>query len=350
MIMRTHRIAVGAIAATVGLVLSACGAGAAPPSSEQDRNVTVTTYEGTSSFEAYLVEKTGFFDKHNINLEEVALPAGPQATNAFLSGSIDVHFGDVIQMFPLLSKGEEMEVIAGAAGMYWTVIGDKDLAGKPWPQSITQLRGKKVAVTVKGSVGEYIMRNTAIAAGMKPDDINTVATGGFPQSIAALENGNVDAAVLEPLSTAAMQVQGYPSLFSYQNPSQPTDTYPQEITDIIDQPEINYLVRKSWGEENPDVIKDFQAAIEEGFAYIQDPANFDEVVQILRKSSYNIPSLDDKQFEAFVQGQLDLYDASYSKEAAEAWSSFAKRVGVSGAESLPAPEEWVAASLLGANR
>lgn len=350
MITHTRRIAAGAIAAAACLALSACGAAAAPPASEQDRNVTVTTYEGTSSFESYLVMKTGFFKKHGINVEEVVMPAGPQATNAFLSGSIDVHFIDVISLFPVLAKGEELEVISGAAGMYWTIVGDKGRSEKNWPQSITQLRGMKVAVPVKGSAADHIMTNTAIAAGMKPGDINTVATGGFPQSIAALESGQVDAAILEPLSSAKMLGQGYPSLFSYQNPRQKADVYPAEITDVLEQPEINYLARKEWREENPDVVKDFQAAIEEGFAYIQDPANFDEVVRLLRNSNYNIPSLDDKQFKTFVQGQLDLYDASYSKEAAESWSSFAKRVGISGAESIPAPEEWVSAGLLGESK
>jgi NitT/TauT family transport system substrate-binding protein len=72
------------------------------------------------------------------------------------------------------------------------------LIGRTGIKKITDLKGKKIAVSTIGSAPHIILREAFTQSGMNPDkDVTTLAVGGSGERLAALTAGTVDATPLD---------------------------------------------------------------------------------------------------------------------------------------------------------
>jgi NitT/TauT family transport system substrate-binding protein len=133
----------------------------------------------------------GIFDKYGLDVELVTLPAD-QIVASLIGGELQMsHLAGT----PLVSG-----VLAGSDLAFFGRLDDKLrfwVFARPEYASVSDLRGKEIAITSRAGVVRRATELTLERNGMNPEgDVTYVATGNLPNSLAALLSGNVAAALL----------------------------------------------------------------------------------------------------------------------------------------------------------
>jgi NitT/TauT family transport system substrate-binding protein len=186
-----------------------------------------------------------------------------------VSGDYDFSFGNVTSILLAESQGLPLKVVAN--GVSSTADPATDFSAVVVPadspiQSVADLAGKRVAVNNLKNIGEVTIRKGVEDAGGDPASVEFLELP-FPDMPAAVANGDVDAAwVVEPFVTVATG-QGARAVF-----------YPfaEPIEDLT---VATYFTSEQVIQEDPDLVDDFQAAINESLEYAS--SNPDEVRRIL---------------------------------------------------------------------
>ncbi len=134
-------------------------------------------------------EAAGIWKDVGIQLQTSALRGDGQVQQALTGGNIDIGLGSGPGL-GFLAKGVPAIGVAAAAG-------PPDSMGlyvdsKSGIKTVADLKGKKIAVTTKGSLTDWLMKQLATQQGWSPDAIDTVALGDAKSMIAAMQTGEVD--------------------------------------------------------------------------------------------------------------------------------------------------------------
>jgi ABC-type nitrate/sulfonate/bicarbonate transport system substrate-binding protein len=163
--------------------------------------ISISNVEGSFLFGAVAAKK-GFFAEENLNAELIRI-AGNVMVPAMANGEIDytLMFGSVVRAtlssFPFKVAGSFVDSPTGA------------LVGKPTVTSPQSLKGKSIAVSSFGAGAHVTAVLTVQHLGMSPNDVKLVASGGDAGRLAALQNGLVDAALLNPAAAARAERLGF---------------------------------------------------------------------------------------------------------------------------------------------
>lgn len=163
--------------------------------------ISISNVEGSFLFGAVAAKK-GFFAEESLNVELIRI-AGNVMVPALANGDIDytLMFGSVVRAtlssFPFKVAGSFVDSPTGA------------LVGKPTVTSPQILKGKSIAVSSFGA-GAYVTAVLTVQhLGMNPNEVKFVASGGDAGRLAALQNGLVDAALLNPAAAARAERLGF---------------------------------------------------------------------------------------------------------------------------------------------
>jgi ABC-type nitrate/sulfonate/bicarbonate transport system substrate-binding protein len=176
--------------------LSAHTASAADPV-----KISISNVEGSFLFGAVAARK-GFFAQENLNPELIRI-GGNIMVPALANGDIDytLMFGSVIRAnlsgFPFKVVASFVDSPTG------TLVGKATLST---PQT---LKGKSVAVSSFGAGAHITAVLTVQHLGISPNEVKFVASGGDAGRLAALQNGLVDAALLNPAAAARAERLGF---------------------------------------------------------------------------------------------------------------------------------------------
>ena len=147
---------------------------------------------------AVAIERGGF-KKRGIDITEVISSSGGGTTmrNQIASGA---GYGVVGTAAALAAyrEGHDIRIVSAnvmsLADLFWVSMPGKGI------NSIQDLKGKKVAYTRPRSTSETLAKMAIAAAGIPADQIELLSLGKIGAGLAALERGDVDAAlILEPL-------------------------------------------------------------------------------------------------------------------------------------------------------
>jgi NitT/TauT family transport system substrate-binding protein len=187
--------------------------------------------------------------------------------DAFTAGKIDA---------VLMTNGDALVTGAGGAKSSMIMItdysnGNDMIVAKPGINSVTDLKGKKVAVEV-GLVEHLLLRNAMKKAGMKPGDIDIVnaKTNEMPQVLAAKDIAAIGA--WQPISGQAMKAA--PG-------SKPIVTSADEPGLIYDVLAVNPASVKARRAEWLKVVKLWDKVV----SYINDPKTQPDAVKIMAARS-----------------------------------------------------------------
>jgi NitT/TauT family transport system substrate-binding protein len=187
--------------------------------------------------------------------------------DAFTAGKVDA---------VLMTNGDALVTGAGGAKSVMVMItdysnGNDMIVAKPGIKSVTDLKGKKVAVEV-GLVEHLLLRNAMKKAGMKASDITIVnaKTNEMPQVLAAKDIDAIGA--WQPISGEAMKAA--PG-------SKPIYTSADEPGLIYDVLAVNPASVKSRRAEWLKVVKLWDRVV----AYIDDPKTQPDAVKIMAARS-----------------------------------------------------------------
>ena len=141
----------------------------------------------------------GEFKKRGVDITEVISSAGGGTTmrNQIASGA---GYGVVGTAAALAAyrEGHDIKIVSAnvmsIADLFWVSMPGKGI------NSIQDLKGKKIAYTKPRSTSETLAKMAVAAAGMTEDEVELVSLGKIGAGLAALERGDVDAAlILEPI-------------------------------------------------------------------------------------------------------------------------------------------------------
>lgn len=162
----------------------------------------------TSAAGIYYALEKGYFAEQGITLEMTGMRNMVDMVAPLTTGDLDIGAGGVASgVFNAFERDIGLRLIAGYI-VY--VVGDrfsmwlvrKDLAGQV--KDYADLKGKKVATSAKGTVGEMGMHFALARGGLSINDAEHVELG-FGDAIAALANKGIDvASSIEPFITQAV--------------------------------------------------------------------------------------------------------------------------------------------------
>ncbi|MCZ2401889.1 ABC transporter substrate-binding protein [Paenarthrobacter sp. Z7-10] len=199
-----------ALIAGLALALSACGSpSAAPPgqagggsAAAEGSGDKVVVGVGGQTLLTYLpttlAQQLGYYKDEGVNVELQDLQGGSKALTAMIGGSTQVTSGYYEHTIQMQAKNQSIKAFVNmnlSSGLALVVAPKNEGTIK----SIADLKGKNVGVTSPGSSTDMFVKYVLAKNGMKTTDASVSAIGAGSSAVAAVERGQVDAAVmLEP--------------------------------------------------------------------------------------------------------------------------------------------------------
>jgi NitT/TauT family transport system substrate-binding protein len=157
-----------------------------------------------------LAKQLGEFDKAGLSVELVDLKGGSDALKAVLGGSADVVSGYFDHCVNLAAKKQELQsfvVYDRYPGLVLVVSPSHNAEIK----SIKDLAGKKVGVSAPGSSTDFFLKFLLKKNGVDPAGVAVIGVGLGGTAVAAMEQGQIDAAVMLDPAVTVLQ-GGHPDL------------------------------------------------------------------------------------------------------------------------------------------
>ncbi len=152
----------------------------------------------------YLGVERGYFAKEGVEVELVPLQGGSDSVVQLAAGNFDAAVGGIgVSLLNATYRGLEFKIVAPMHAEKTPTATSLVISArrKDEIKTVSDLKGKKVAINATGAATEYWLAMALRKNGLKINDVQLV-TVAFADVPAALENGSVDAAMLgEPLTT-----------------------------------------------------------------------------------------------------------------------------------------------------
>ena len=275
--MRKSRLSALAALTVAGLMLAGCSGGSlsgesAAPSDDAASGelipVTVGLLQIAPHAAMQLAIDEGIFEEHGLDVTIQLGQGGAALLPAVSSGSIQFAVGNPLSVLVAASQGLEMKIVAGyshqeqgvpASGL--VVRADSGIA------SFKDLEGKTVAVNAVNTLGDLGTMGLVEQDGGDPEAVKFTEIA-FPDQLAQLEQGNIDAAwIPEPFISAALATDGMEYL------GNTFDVIPGLYSTVT-------FTSASYADANPDVVKAFAEGVADAtaFAMENDDLNREAIV------------------------------------------------------------------------
>jgi NitT/TauT family transport system substrate-binding protein len=293
------------------LVLSLAAAAGTAAAAELDE-LNVQSYPGTTlSLPLYVGQSKGIFEKNGLKVNIVGIPAGPQATQALLTGGVDI-MGNAVSNTLLAqarlaksgSNDRIIGIIQGESGLHYSLMGQSSIN---WPRQgdvkaiVEALKGKTVGVTAIGADTQQVVEGLLKMHGADPKSVTFIAVASGASAYAAFEAKHVDTIVGWAPTQTVLSDKGAKMLIDFRK----GDAGPQFSPWTV----LTYQALKSNVDKNPAKFTKFQKAIEEATAFTRDPKNLDELVGIFSKTGASGLSTD--QLRRAIAEYQPLYETKF---------------------------------------
>jgi len=151
-----------------------------------------------------LANQLGEYDKAGLKVDLVDLKGGSDALKAVLGGSADVVSGYFDHCVNLAAKKQELQsfVVYDRYPGEVLVVSPTHTADI---KSIKDLAGKKVGVSAPGSSTDFFLKFLLKKNGIDPASVAVIGVGLGATAVAAMEQGQIDAAVMLDPSVTVLQ-------------------------------------------------------------------------------------------------------------------------------------------------
>jgi NitT/TauT family transport system substrate-binding protein len=152
-----------------------------------------------------LAKQLGEFEKAGINVEVVDFKGGSESLKAVIGGSADMVSGYFDHCVNLAAKGQHLQafVVYDRFPGFALVVSPKHTSEI---NSIKDLANKKVGVSAPGSSTDFFLKYMLSKNGVDPNSVSVIGVGLGGSAIAAMEQGQIDAAIM--LDPAVTLLQG----------------------------------------------------------------------------------------------------------------------------------------------
>lgn len=200
------------------------------------------------------------FEKDGIKVKFHELTTGPEQTNALAAGELDfLHALGGTSAIIAASNGVDLKItnVYSRSPKGFMILSKKDNITTP-----ESLKGKKIGGP-KGTILHQVLVGYLGKGNLKEDDVQFINMG-LPEAFAAMESGNIDAALLAgPVALKAI------------NNGAKVVTNGEGLTQGL----VVTAVSGKFLEKNPDIVKRFVKVNEEAVKYIDK--NFEDMLKIV---------------------------------------------------------------------
>ena len=142
-----------------------------------------------------LAKQLGEYEKAGVNVELVDFKGGSESLKAVIGGSADVVSGYFDHCVNLAAKGQHLQafVVYDRYPGLALVVSPKHTAEI---KSIKDLANKKVGVSAPGSSTDFFLKYLLSKNGVDPNSVAVIGVGLGATAVAAMEQGQIDAAVM----------------------------------------------------------------------------------------------------------------------------------------------------------
>src|SRR6516225_8912741 len=151
-----------------------------------------------------LAKQLGEFEKAGIDVDLVDLKGGSDALKAVLGGSADVVSGYFDHCVNLAAKKQELQAFV-VYDRYPGLVLVVSPSHSEEIKSIKDLAGKKVGVTAPGSSTDFFLKYLLKKNDIDPAGTAVIGVGLGATAVAAMEQGQIDAAVMLDPSVTVLQ-------------------------------------------------------------------------------------------------------------------------------------------------
>ncbi|MBR1157946.1 ABC transporter substrate-binding protein [Bradyrhizobium elkanii] len=245
-----------------------------------------------------LAKQLGEYDKAGLAVELVDLKGGSDALKAVLGGSADVVSGYFDHCVNLAAKKQELQafVVYDRYPGLVLVVSPKHTGEI---NSIKDLAGKKVGVSAPGSSTDFFLKYLLKKNGLDPAGTAVIGVGLGATAVAAMEQGQIDAAVM--LDPAVTVLQG-----SYKDLKILSDTRTQHDTLAVfggEYPGGALYSTAAWVKGHEKEVQALTNAIMATLAWIHSHSAED----IMAKMPDEIVGKDKAQYLAALKNTIPMY-------------------------------------------
>jgi NitT/TauT family transport system substrate-binding protein len=255
---RTRLLSLSAVVASV-VALSGCGGG----SGGDLESIKIGYPSNTAEYgDLYVCQENGVFADNGLDVELTLLKSSTQLVAALSSGTVQIAGGDGRAIASGALKDVDLKIVALKLGVYFV-----ELWGRPEIRSVGDLKGKKVGVTVPGSVTDTSTR--ILLKDKKLDGaVDLVNLNSLSALLSAAKSGELDAMVSSPPAPAETRTEGW-----------------HKVTDMTGYPTAAsvYAVTGAFDRDHADTVRKFMKADVECLAYLRDEKNRDKIVDAIQK-------------------------------------------------------------------
>lgn len=255
----------GAALLAAGIVLAVAGtAGAATPvkpATMTDIKIGVTGLTINLYWDLMVAREAGFFAANNLNPNFITIGQPATLAAAAAAGSVNFVVEATDGEIGAIEAGGPLKLIAGEA------LGSFSLVSMPSIKKISDLKGKKIAVSDPNTGSTLLLVALLKKNGLTRDDVTFVQSAATAARFAALQAGAVEASLL----------------------SQPTDLVAEDAgfnilgntASAIRQYQITaHAVNTDWAKNNQAAVIAYVRSIRNAQQFLWNPVNHDKALTI----------------------------------------------------------------------
>jgi NitT/TauT family transport system substrate-binding protein len=216
----------------------------------------------TNNYPSYFASWLGFYKEEGIEVTISQVAGASKILEAVVGGSADVGGGVYEQTIQMAAEGKSIVCFLSLLkSPNFAILGARGVA------NLADLRGKTVGVSSVGSPSQFYLNYLLRKEGVNPSEVSTATVGMGATAMAALEHGQVDAAVLFGSAIPAFLARK-PDAAILADTRTPEGL--RAAFQVTDYPASCLLARREWLDANPEAAKKIARAVVRSLAWIRD--------------------------------------------------------------------------------
>src|SRR5579884_4088389 len=207
---------------------------------------------GSVSMVVPVTQQLGLFEENGLDVTVTYIQGGARTAASVLAGETPISFaGGQPVISTQLSGGDLVSIALFVPRFTYEIMAGPDI------QSPEQLRGGRLSSSARRGTADMAVQHVAELWGMKVDeDFQVLATGGISERLAALQSGQVQAAVVEPPYSVFARRAGFHSLINLRDSD-------------YQAPSFGLIATRAYIAANEDVVRRFVRATTEGIYHLK---------------------------------------------------------------------------------
>jgi NitT/TauT family transport system substrate-binding protein len=262
----------------------------------------------TNNYPSYFAEWLGYFHEEGVDVEISQIAGASKVLEAIVGGSADVGGGVYEQAIQMAE--EHRDVVS-----FVSLLRSPNFAlvALPGITSVADLKGKIAGVSSVGSPSQVYLNHLLHAAGVPVYSVSATTVGMGATAAAAVEHGQVQAAILFGSAITALQARR-PDVVILADTRTPEGL--RAVFGVDDYPASCLLAREMWLRANPEVARSMARATLRSLAWIREHSAEEILARLPKENQVGDPAAE----IAAIRMAKPMYSVNgrISQESAEA--------------------------------